>query len=153
VKAIRHWILLVSFPGLLAALPAAAQVSAFESFYEERAQTSCAGDNCVLHFSALAENTLIKHVKCLFVHTGNVRTFAIGVTDTSTGTIFRRLQFLGPLVAPVVYTGSNWYSMNFDTDFLMGAGKYPAIGADTFPTSTGGSLSCTISGRVWSDSR
>lgn len=153
MKAIRHWVLLATVSGIAAALPAAAQVSSFESYYEDKAQTSCSGIVCVLNFSALPQTTLIKHVKCIFIHTNTLRTFEIGVTDTATGQTFRRLQFLGPLVTPVVYGGQNWQSMGFDLDFLMGAGKYPAIGADTFPSGGSGNLECTISGRVWSDVR
>jgi hypothetical protein len=126
----------------------AQEVPSATEYYQSAEATTCTGPQgfCTLHFPATRSLTLITRATCLVITSGTIRTIALGYTSTANGFTFTRSEFLPISATPVVYSGSNWHSMNWTTDFLMGRGQFPAISVDAFPDGSY-TIQCRLTGR------
>ena len=116
--------------------PSKAQVVVNGTYYEEVISAACQNKStCFVFFSALPQNTLITKINCLVLSTTPMSDYQFAVSDTGTGFTVRRSEFL-PVPTPIVNGGINYYSMLAPSNFLFGAGRFPALGADLFAAGT-----------------
>jgi hypothetical protein len=115
--------------------PSKAQVAVSGTYYEEVISAACYTKSCFVFFSAVPRNTLITKINCLVLSTTAMSDYQFAVSDTGTGFTVRRSEFL-PVPTPVVNGGINYYSMLVPSNFLFGAGKFPALGVDLFAVGT-----------------
>jgi hypothetical protein len=126
----------------------AQEVPSPTEYFQADQTISCAGPQgfCTLHFPATKSLTLITRAACLVITSGTIRTIVVGYTSTAGGFTFTRSEFLPINASPVVYNGSNWHSMSWTTDFLVGTGRFPAVSVDAFPDGSY-TVNCRLTGR------
>jgi hypothetical protein len=150
----RFSILALKFAVLAASVAIGTQIEAapvvYGTYYEESpVPFSCsAASSCVMWFSQLPTNkvTTIRKVHCRFITTKPVLSVSLNVSQSSNGGTLRSIPLPLPS-APQVDGSQIWGSIDADTRWLLGAGRYPSVFLDTTLISDT-TIVCTLIGEL-----
>jgi hypothetical protein len=135
----------MSLAAAVSAGPALGAPVVFGSHYEDFAQESCTG-SCHAFFDAIPAGKvlIVTNVACAMISGAPIAAMDISVMSSMNVNSLMRSAALVP--GPhVLYSGLYYSSLNQQTNFAIGGGRFPRIQFGAF-SSAFSSLSCQISG-------
>lgn len=136
----------------IAAHPINAAPTIYGTYYDETVGASCGSAlYCQAGFAQLPSNKLLKvrKVNCRFLADKAVTAASLYVaTDSNcTNILAHNLQLPLPIATSTSQSGQGFLTIESDTQWLIGQGRYPFIGANTIASGQIG-LSCTLIGEL-----